>query len=153
MASHFYNLERLHVVGIHNMCDRKFTSLAVGMVLVLVIVPLMNMRLPNFRAWVKCAYTLDNVLSSHLFWAPVFTFWVLQPGSHRRKVNIQKIFYFLFFSSPPSFCGAYLFFFIARRVQHSLSLVDREVEICVPTTKSLSTVGCCARKTSDHSDI
>ena len=38
------------------------------------------------------------------------------------------------------------FFFIARRVQHSLSLVDREVEFCVPTTKSLSTVGCCARK-------
>ena len=62
VASHFYNLERLHVVGIHNMCDQKFTSLAVGVVLVLITVPLMNMILPNFRAWVKCAYTLDNRL-------------------------------------------------------------------------------------------
>ena len=56
-------------------------------------------------------------------------------------------FYFLFvFSFPPSFCGACLFFSIARRAQHSLSLVDREVEFCVPTTESLSTVGFCARK-------
>ena len=38
------------------------------------------------------------------------------------------------------------FFFVARRVQHSLSLVGREVEFCVPTRKSLSTVACCARK-------
>ena len=31
--------------------------------------------------------------------------------------------------SPPSFCGASLIF-IARRIQPSLSLVDREVEFC-----------------------
>ena len=37
--------------------------------------------------------------------------------------------------------------FLSRKgVRHSLSLVDREVEFCAPTTKSLSTVGCCARK-------
>ena len=64
VTSHFYNLERLHVVGIHNTCEEKFKSLAVGVVLVLiVVVPLMNNEsLPNFRAWVKCAYTLDNRL-------------------------------------------------------------------------------------------
>ena len=62
VASHFYNLERLHVVGIHNMCVQEFTTLAVGVVLVHIIVPLMNTRLPNFRAWVECADTLDNRL-------------------------------------------------------------------------------------------
>ena len=45
VASHSYKLERLHVVGIQNMCEQKFTSLAVGAVLVLIIiVPLMNIR-------------------------------------------------------------------------------------------------------------
>ena len=44
ISRYFYNLERLHVVGIHNMCEQKFTTLAVGMVLVLTVVPLMNMR-------------------------------------------------------------------------------------------------------------
>ncbi|CAM9697231.1 unnamed protein product, partial [Sphacelaria rigidula] len=52
-------------------------------------------------------------------------------------------------STWPSFFGACRssFFFIERGVQQSLSLVDREVEF-VPTIKSLSTVGCCARKKS-----
>ena len=62
------------------------------------------------------------------------------------RANTQEVFISFVFVSPPSFCGACLFFLIARRVQHSLSLVDREVECCVPATKSLSTVGCCARK-------
>ena len=35
-------------------------------------------------------------------------------------------------SHPPSFCGACLFF-LARRIQPFLSLVDREVEFCVLT--------------------
>ena len=37
-------------------------------------------------------------------------------------------------------------FVIARRVRQLFSLVDREVDFCVPTMKSLSTVGCRARK-------
>ena len=64
LASYFYKLERLDVVGIHNMCEQKLTSLAVGMVLVLIISCPSDEResLPNFRVWVKCAYTLDNRL-------------------------------------------------------------------------------------------
>ena len=86
-------------------------------------------------------------LSSHLFWAPVFTFWTRQPGSHRRKANAKEIlisYLFLVFHLPSAVLA--FSFSIARRVQHSLSLVYREVEFCVPTTESLSTVGCCARK-------
>ena len=45
--------------------------------------------------------------------------WMCQPGSHR-------IFH------PPSFCGACLYF-LARRIQPFLSLVDREVDFCVLT--------------------
>ena len=44
VASNFYHLERLHVIGIHSICEQKFTDLTVGVVLVLKIVPLMNMR-------------------------------------------------------------------------------------------------------------
>ena len=90
-----------------------------------------------------CVY----VLSSHLFWAPVFTFWARQPGSHRRKANTKENFIsylFLVFHLPSAVLA--FSFSIARRVQHSLSLVYREVEFCVPTTESLSTVGFCARK-------
>ena len=36
-------------------------------------------------------------------------------------------------SHPPSFCGACLNFSLARRIQPLLSLVDREVELCVLT--------------------
>ena len=42
VASHVYNLERLHVVGIHNMCEQTLTSLAVGVVLALIIFPPMT---------------------------------------------------------------------------------------------------------------
>ena len=51
VASRFYNLERLHVVGLHKMCGQKFTSLAAGAVLVLLVAPLMNMR--AFRTIVR----------------------------------------------------------------------------------------------------
>ena len=51
-----------------------------------------------------------------------------------------------FFS--PSFCGACLNFLIARGIQPFISLVDREVEFCVPTTESFSTCWAwCERKT------
>ena len=43
VVSDFYNLELLHVEGIH-MCEQKFTTLAVGVMLILMVVPLMNMR-------------------------------------------------------------------------------------------------------------
>ena len=43
---------------------------------------------------------------------------------HTTGGRSHRIFY------PPSFCGAY-FFFLARRIQPFLSLVDREVEFCV----------------------
>ena len=76
-----------------------------------------------------------------------FYLWGASAGVTQEEGQHTGDFYFLFvLGSPPSFCGACLSFFIARRVQHSLSLVDREVDFCVPTTKSLSTVGCCARK-------
>ena len=56
-------------------------------------------------------------------------------------------FYFLFvFGSPPSFCGACLFLFIARRVQHCFPSSTAKSTFCVPTTKSLSTVGCSSSK-------
>ena len=51
VATHFYNLERLHVVGLHKMCGQEFTSLAAGAVLVLLVAPLMNMR--AFRTIVR----------------------------------------------------------------------------------------------------
>ena len=64
-----------------------------------------------------------------------------------RPTHRRFFFFFLFVFWFSTFLLRCLpFFFIARRVQHSLSLVDREVECCVPATKSLSTVGCCARK-------
>ena len=44
VASHFYNLERLDVAGIHDVCGQKFTSLTVGVVLALMVIPLMNVR-------------------------------------------------------------------------------------------------------------
>ena len=50
--------------------------------------------------------------------------WMQQPGSHRRKVT-QDFSAFLLRCLPS--------FFIARRTQPSLSLVDREVEFCVST--------------------
>ena len=54
------------------------------------------------------------VLPSHFFWTS--DLWTHQPRSHR-------------ISHLPSFCGAVLAsIFIARRIQPSLSLVDREVE-------------------------
>ena len=56
------------------------------------------------------------LLSSHLFWTS--DLWTHKPGSHR--------------ISPPSFC-------VVTRIQLSLSLVDREVEFCVPTNRSFST--------------
>ena len=56
-----------------------------------------------------------RVLSSHLFWTSGL--WTYQPGSHRRKVAQD-------FSST---------FFLARRIQPFLSLVDGEVEFCVLT--------------------
>ena len=58
----------------------------------------------------------------------------------------RRFFFFICFWFSTFLLRCLPFFFVARRVQHSLSLVDREVEFCVPTTKSLSTVGCCARK-------
>ena len=70
----------------------------------------------------------NSMLSSHLFWTSDYTFrynmWMHQPGSHRtHRPGIT-----------PSFCGALAFKKkIARRIQPSLSLLDREVEFCVPT--------------------
>ena len=58
----------------------------------------------------------------------------------------RRFFFFICFWFSTFLLRCLPFFFVARRVQHSLSLVDREVECCVPATKSLSTVGCCARK-------
>ena len=63
------------------------------------------------------------VFSSHLFWTSSsldVPAGVTGGSSHR-------------ISHPPSsFCGACLYF-LARRIQPFLSLVDREVELCVLT--------------------
>lgn len=61
-----------------------------------------------------------------------------QPGSHRRKVTQELFFFFFSFLVPHLPPKVRAFMFIARRVQLSLSLVDGEVEVCVPTNKSLS---------------
>ena len=56
-------------------------------------------------------------LSSHVFWT--LNLWTHQPGSHR--------------ISPPYFYGACLHFYAEKDTAVLLSLVDREVEFCVPT--------------------
>ena len=76
-----------------------------------------------------------------------FHLWGAPAGDTQENRQHTGVYLFIVcFSFPPSFCDACIFFLIAKRVQHSLSLVDHEVELCVPTTKSLSTVGCWARK-------
>ena len=63
-----------------------------------------------------------------LFWTSDYTFrynmWTHQPGSRRRKVP-QEFFFFFFSAFLLRFLPSV---FIARRIQPSLSLVDREVE-------------------------
>ena len=56
--------------------------------------------------------------------------WTYQPGSHRRKVT-QFLIHLL--------SAVRALIFLARRIQPSLSLVDREVEFCVLTIQSFST--------------
>ena len=55
--------------------------------------------------------------------------WTYQPGSHRRKVTQD-------FSTFLLRCLD--LFFLARRIQPFLSLVDREVDFCVLMNKSFS---------------
>ena len=63
--------------------------------------------------------------SSHLFWTS--DVWTHQPGSHRRKVTQEEGHTgFLYLPS-----AVLALIFVARRIQPSLSLVDREVEFCV----------------------
>ena len=45
--------------------------------------------------------------------------------------------------SSPSFCGACLNFFLARRIQPFLSLVDRQAIFCILTNQSFSTCWTC----------
>ena len=66
-----------------------------------------------------CVCVLYIVLSSHLFW--MSSLWTYQPGSHRRNTS-----------------AVFALIFLARRIQPFLSLVDREVEFCVPTNESFS---------------
>ena len=58
----------------------------------------------------------------------------------------RRFLFFICFGPPHSFFGALPFLFYREKGSALPSLVDREVEFCVPTTKSLSTVGCSARK-------
>ena len=51
--------------------------------------------------------------------------WTYQPGPHRRRAAQE------FFLRLPS--AVHVLIFLARRIQPSLSLVDREVEFCVLT--------------------
>ena len=87
---------------------------------------------------------VPSILSAglHLLGAPA--------GVTQEEGQHTGVFLFCFNLHLPS---AVLAFFIARRVQQFLSLVDREIASCLPTTKSLSTVGCCARTTPNHSEI
>ena len=63
------------------------------------------------------------VLSSHLFWTSGL--WTHQPESHRRKESHTGIIHL------PSAVLALTF--LARRIQPSLSLVDREIDLWVLT--------------------
>ena len=97
----------------------------------------------------KCVYVcvcvcvvVPSILSAgfHLWGAPAGV--TQEEGQHAGD------FYVLFvFSSPPSFCGACLFLFYREEVSAiTFPRRPRSRIFCVPTTKSLSTVGCCARK-------
>ena len=75
------------------------------------------------------------VFSSHSFWTSS-SLDVTAGGSHRRKVT-QEEGHTGFFIHLPFALRALIF--LARRIQPFLSLVDREVEFCVPTISSFST--------------
>ena len=70
------------------------------------------------------------VLSSHFFWTS--DLWTHQPGVTETKEEGHAGFLHL-----PS--AVLAFIFIARRIQLSLTLVDRELEFCVPTNYSFFT--------------
>ena len=63
--------------------------------------------------------------------------WTHQPGSHRRG-RPHRIFFLLFFLHLYILLRCLPQFFIVRRIQPSLSLVDREVEFCVLTRQNRS---------------
>ena len=65
----------------------------------------------------------------------------LEPtGVTQEWVNTGAFFFFLcFLFAPPSSCGAWLHFFIAKRLRLSLSLVNTKVEFCL-LTKSFSAI-------------
>ena len=69
------------------------------------------------------------VLSSHLLYTSEL--WTHQPGPHRRKVTKDVCLHL------PSAVLALIF--IARSILPSVSLVDHEVEFCVPTNQLFST--------------
>lgn len=85
------------------------------------------------------------VLSSNLFWTLVHTFRNVcghVSWDHTQNLSILNScpnFSFCLRASP-HFRGASPFFLMARMVQRSRFLVDREVALCVPTTWWLSTV-------------
>ena len=61
--------------------------------------------------------------------------WTYQPGSHRKKEGHTQDF------SSPFLLRCLPSFFLSRRIQPAfLSLVDREVEFCVRTISSFSTI-------------
>ena len=76
------------------------------------------------------------VLSSHLFWTSDFPF-ILDVRLVDAPAGVTQEEGYTGFLRLPSAVLASIF--LGRRIQPSLSLVDREVEFCVPTNKSFST--------------
>ena len=62
--------------------------------------------------------------------------WTYQPGSHRRKVT-QEEGHTGFYVHLPS--AVRVLIVLARRIQPSISFVDREVKFCVLKIKMFST--------------
>lgn len=90
----------------------------------------------------RCGKWVCCMLSSHLFRTPVYivgSMWAHQPGSRRSGVNtgvsicIASLIPHLHYAVPA-------FNFIARRVQRFISVIDRELELCVPMTLSFSII-------------
>ena len=72
------------------------------------------------------------VYSGDYTFAAYFSVLLNQPGSHEGGEHWGFFFFLFFFTAPPTL--RYLpSFFITRRVQPSLSLVDNEVEFCLLT--------------------
>ena len=82
---------------------------------------------PVLCACACCVCVRACVISFHLFWTSGL--WTYQPGTQEGGNTV-------FFHLPSA---VFALIFLARRIEPFLSLVDREVELCLLTIQSFST--------------